>query len=408
MLDETMTYSCAVFEHAGRAARRRAAREATSASASSSSSGPDDHVLEIGCGWGGFALLRRRRVRLPRHRADDLRASRPRSRASGRAAGLATGRDPSSRTTARIEGRYTKVASIEMLEAIGERAVRRPTSRRSTACSRRGGRACVQTILIPDERWDRYRRTPDWIERYVFPGCLIPSLEALDARAAARARGSTIYDVDEIGPHYAETLRRWRANFHERIDEVRALGYDERFERTWDFYLAFCEAAFRTRALRDVQLAAANAPRERCTRVLASRSASARCMRRALPGRGRRRASTSRRAAAASSPPTTSRSSTRSSSASRRPRADPLHGEVRALRESRGRRRRWTRSARSPSSAAAATARRFSEAARAAARRRGARDLPAGHVEAASRAPLAPRRGAARARDRRADRAGAA
>jgi cyclopropane-fatty-acyl-phospholipid synthase len=116
-----------------------------------------------------------------------------------------------------------------------------------------GGRAAVQTILVPEQRWARYRRTPDWIERYIFPGCLIPSLEAL-AHAAARHSRLGIYGVDEIGEHYAETLHRWRASFHERIEDVRRLGYDPRFERTWDFYLAFCEAAFRLRALRDAQL----------------------------------------------------------------------------------------------------------------------------------------------------------
>jgi cyclopropane-fatty-acyl-phospholipid synthase len=116
-----------------------------------------------------------------------------------------------------------------------------------------GGRAAVQTILVPDQRWRRYRSTPDWIERYVFPGSLIPSLEAL-ARAATRHSRLGIYRVDEIGEHYAETLRCWRANFHARIEDVRGLGYDRRFERTWDFYLAFCEAAFRLRTLRDAQL----------------------------------------------------------------------------------------------------------------------------------------------------------
>ena len=111
----------------------------------------------------------------------------------------------------------------------------------------------MQTILVPDDRWDRYRKSPDWIERYIFPGCLIPSLGALAASSARYSR-MLIHEVEEIGPHYAETLRRWRESFSARIDEVRALGYDERFERTWLFYLTFCEAAFRTRWLRDVQL----------------------------------------------------------------------------------------------------------------------------------------------------------
>ena len=111
----------------------------------------------------------------------------------------------------------------------------------------------IGTPEPPEVRWERYRKAPDWIEQYVFPGCLIPSLTSL-ANAATSSSKLTILEVDEIGPHYAETLRRWRANVHARIDDVRALGYDERFERTWDFYLAFCEAGFRTRALRDVQI----------------------------------------------------------------------------------------------------------------------------------------------------------
>ncbi len=149
-------------------------------------------------------------------------------------------------------GSYTKVASIEMLEAIGERQF--PTYFASIdRLLEPGGVACVQTILVPDERWDRYRRSPDWIERYVFPGCLIPSLSALTT-AMARSSRLMVHELDEIGGHYAETLRRWRESFYAHLPEVRGLGYDERFERTWDFYLAFCEAAFRTRALRDVQL----------------------------------------------------------------------------------------------------------------------------------------------------------
>ena len=150
------------------------------------------------------------------------------------------------------EGSYTKVASIEMLEAIGERQF--PTYFEAIdRLLEPGGLACIQTILIPDDRWDRYRKAPDWIEQYVFPGCLIPSLTAL-TRAMTRSSRLMVHEVDEIGPHYAQTLRRWRQSFRENIDEIRGLGYDEGFERTWNFYLAFCEAAFRTRALRDVQL----------------------------------------------------------------------------------------------------------------------------------------------------------
>src|ERR1044072_6583449 len=126
-----------------------------------------------------------------------------------------------------VAGRYTTVLSIEMVEALGadQFGTFFATIDRVLAS---GGRAAVQSILIPEERWDRYRRTPDWIERYVFPGCLIPSLEAL-ARAARRSSRLAIYGVEEIGEHYAETLRQWRERFHARIDDVRALGYDRRF-----------------------------------------------------------------------------------------------------------------------------------------------------------------------------------
>jgi cyclopropane-fatty-acyl-phospholipid synthase len=111
----------------------------------------------------------------------------------------------------------------------------------------------VQSILIPDRRFDGYRRSPDWIERYVFPGCLVPSLGAL-VDAAARGSRLAVDGIEEIGPHYAETLRRWREAFLARAEDVRRLGYDERFVRTWEFYLASCEAGFRTRMLRDAQI----------------------------------------------------------------------------------------------------------------------------------------------------------
>ena len=255
MLDPTMTYSCAIFESENESledAQRRKLRRICE----KLELGPDDRVLEIGCGWGSFAIhaasehgcrvtgltisaaqadFARRRVaeagldHLVEIREEDYRLHR--------------GSHPDG---------YTKVVSIEMLEAIGEKQF----GTYFAAIDRLlgpGGRACVQTILVPDDRWERYRKSPDWIERYIFPGCLIPALSPL-AAASASSSHLLIHEVEEIGPHYAETLKRWRESFTIRIDEVRALGYDERFERTWNFYLASCEAAFRTRWVRDVQL----------------------------------------------------------------------------------------------------------------------------------------------------------
>ncbi|MEP6811614.1 MAG: class I SAM-dependent methyltransferase [Actinomycetota bacterium] len=247
MLDETMTYSCAVFEQPDQsladAQRAKYERLCTRLEL-----GPEDHVLEIGCGWGSFAhyAATTRGCRVTGITISREQATFARRRTEGLPVEI---REQDYRT---VDGSYTKVVSIEMLEAIGDDQFGTyfETIDRVLAP---GGKAAVQTILIPEERWGRYRRTPDWIERYVFPGCLIPSLESL-ARASSASSRLGIYGVEEIGEHYAETLRRWRANFHARIVEVRALGYDRRFERTWDFYLAFCEAGFRRRVLRDVQL----------------------------------------------------------------------------------------------------------------------------------------------------------
>jgi cyclopropane-fatty-acyl-phospholipid synthase len=250
-LDETMTYSCAVFadgdEPLAEAQRRKYARICEKLRL-----GPGDRVLEIGCGWGGFAMhaAREHGARVTALTISGAQAELARERIA--AAGLSHRIDVVEEDYRAHQGRYTKIASIEMLEAIGERQF--PTF--FTACDgllERGGIACIQTILVPDQRYERYRKTPDWIERYVFPGCLIPSMTAL-TRAMTRASRLIVHDVEEIGPHYAETLRRWRERFHARLEAVRALGYDERFVRTWDFYLAYCEAAFRTRSLRDVQL----------------------------------------------------------------------------------------------------------------------------------------------------------
>jgi cyclopropane-fatty-acyl-phospholipid synthase len=245
-----MTYSCALFESQDEpleSAQLRKLRRVCE----KLGLGPADHVLEIGCGWGSFARVA----------AGEFGARVTGLTISAAQAGLARARVADAGLSDRVrileqdyrqvEGRFTKIASIEMLEAIGEKQYETYFA----ACDRLlapGGRACIQTILVPDARWDRYRKTPDWIERYVFPGCLIPSLGAL----TQALRGTTLHltNLEEIGTNYAETLRRWRSRFHGRFGDVAQLGYDERFQRTWDFYLAFCEAAFRTRTLLDAQL----------------------------------------------------------------------------------------------------------------------------------------------------------
>lgn len=251
MLDETMTYSCAVFAHDGESledAQLRKLRQVCD----KLDLAPGDRVLEIGCGWGSFALVAAGEYGA---RVTGLTLSREQAalaRERVAAANLSHLVEIREQDYRLVDERFDRVASIEMLEAIGEDQWPEYFAAIDRALVP-GGRAVVQSILIPDQRFARYRRSPDWIERYVFPGCLIPSLAAL-APVVARASQLQILDVEEIGPHYAETLRRWRERFDAALADVRVLGYDERFERVWTFYLASCEAGFRTRWLRDAQL----------------------------------------------------------------------------------------------------------------------------------------------------------
>jgi cyclopropane-fatty-acyl-phospholipid synthase len=250
-LDETMTYSCAVFAHEGEPladAQRRKLRLVCDRLELA----PDDHVLEIGCGWGSFALTAAGEygARVTAVTISAAQAQLARERVA--AAGLADRIEVVERDFRELDGRYTKIASIEMLEAVGE-PLWRPFF---AACDRLlapGGRACIQTILVPDARFARYRRSADWIERTIFPGCLIPSLGAL-AEAWNGASSLTLRSLEQIGPHYATTLHAWRDRFHARLADVRRLGYDETFVRTWDFYLASCEALFRVGLLEDAQM----------------------------------------------------------------------------------------------------------------------------------------------------------
>ena len=246
-----MTYSCAFFEQPGQplaeAQRAKYHRLAEKAGLR-----PGHHVLEIGCGWGGFAevaagsygchvtglTLSKEQARFARER---MRQKGLDDRVEIR---LEDYRD--------AEGSFDAVVSIEMLEAVGHRYLQRFV----TACDRLlrpHGRVVLQSITIPDQLYDGYRHGIDWIRSYIFPGGHLPSLKALqDALAGSTA--FTVHHLENIGVHYAETLRRWRRSFLENRAEVQALGYDDVFVRMWELYLAACEAGFAHGKLGDLQL----------------------------------------------------------------------------------------------------------------------------------------------------------
>jgi cyclopropane-fatty-acyl-phospholipid synthase len=249
-LDESMTYSCALFETPestlaeAQQAKYRALADATRI-------GPDDHVLEIGTGWGGFALhLARERG----CRVTTATISREQHALAGervRAAGLADRIDVVYSDYRKLEGTYSRIVSVEMIEAIGHRQLGTYFAAIDRLLAP-NGLAGIQSILVPDQRYRAYRHQRDWIRKHIFPGGMLPSLEAITT-AARRSSGLMVHDVREIGPHYARTLREWRERFLLRRAEVEALGLDAHFQRTWEYYLAFCEAGFATHALRDTQ-----------------------------------------------------------------------------------------------------------------------------------------------------------
>jgi cyclopropane-fatty-acyl-phospholipid synthase len=248
-LDDAMVYSCAIWkggDDLAAAQRRKLDRVCELADLQ-----PGDRVLELGCGWGALAIhaARERGCRVTAVTISDAQAGW--AEAAVRAAGVADRVTIERRDYRDTSGVFDRVLSIEMLEAVGGRYL--PTFFRTVAARlRRGGRAVVQTITIPDDRHAEYRRGVDWMQTYVFPGTEIPSLGAI--RRAEAGTGLTTTSVDEIGPSYAPTLRAWRDRFAAREPEVRALGFDDGFVRTWRLYLAFSEAAFGAGTLGDAQV----------------------------------------------------------------------------------------------------------------------------------------------------------
>lgn len=243
-LDESMTYSSALFEHddqsleEGQTAKYRRIM-------SSLGLGANDHVLEIGCGWGGFAELAARETgcRVTCLTLSNEQAAYARQRIAD--AGL------SDRVEIRIQDyrdvpeQFDKIVSIEMFEAVGEENW--PVYFGKVHDNLKpGGRANLQIITVADERFESYRRNIDFVRRYIFPGGLLPTKAVLAEHVeAARMR---LAETFSFGHSYADTLRRWYRTFEERWAEIAPLGFDERFRRMWAFYLCGCEASFESDA----------------------------------------------------------------------------------------------------------------------------------------------------------------
>jgi cyclopropane-fatty-acyl-phospholipid synthase len=207
----------------------------------------EDHVLEIGSGWGGLALHAARtrgcRVTGITVSREQLALSTERARAEG-LDHLVEFRFCDYRD---VQGSFSKVVSIEMIEAVGEEFWP-GYFRKIDEVLAPGGRAGIQAITMVDARFEAYRRQCDWIQKYIFPGGMLPSIGAM-VDVTARGTRLGLVGLEDRPIDYANTLRDWRQRFLASLDEVRTLGFDDRFIRMWDYYLASCEGAFRTRNL---------------------------------------------------------------------------------------------------------------------------------------------------------------
>jgi cyclopropane-fatty-acyl-phospholipid synthase len=250
-LDETLMYSCALFERPGMSLEEASIAKLERICRKLDLK-PGDRVLEIGSGWGGFALHAARAygcqvttVTLSPSQYQLCRERIEQAGLSGRIeVRLGDYRD--------LSGQYDKLVSIEMVEAVGAGHLG-AYFRQCSRLLKPEGTMLLQAITIADQRYERALREVDFIQKHIFPGGFLPSVSALTA-AMARASDLRTLHLEDIGPHYAETLRHWRQNLRRAIDRVRALGFDEGFLRMWDFYLCYCEGGFRERDLGTVQM----------------------------------------------------------------------------------------------------------------------------------------------------------
>src|SRR5690606_27102055 len=212
---------------------------------------PSDHVLEIGCGWGGFAEFAAREygARVTGITISDEQLAYAPARMER--AGLADRVEIRRQDYRDVEGQFDKVASIEMFEAVGEKYWPAYFGK-IAAVLRPGGRAGLQIITIREELFEKYRRRADFIQRYVFPGGMLASIGRLQEESAKV--GLVWRRAEAFGQSYAETLAEWARRFKAKWSDIRALGFDERFKQLWLFYLSYCEAGFRTGRTNVVQL----------------------------------------------------------------------------------------------------------------------------------------------------------
>jgi cyclopropane-fatty-acyl-phospholipid synthase len=251
MLDETMAYSCGIFTRP-EATLAEASRAKFDAACRKLALQADDHLLEIGTGWGGLAMhaaehygCRVTTTTISREQHDYARARIEERGLGGRITLLLEDyRD--------LKGSYDKLVSIEMIEAVGAQFLDTYLAKCASLLNDRGA-MLLQAITIVDQLYRPALHGVDYIQRYIFPGSFIPSVSAI-TDSLTRVTDLRLFHLEDIGPHYARTLELWRENFFAQLPAVRKLGYSDQFIRMWEFYLCYCEGGFAERQLGDVQM----------------------------------------------------------------------------------------------------------------------------------------------------------
>lgn len=250
-LDPQMMYSCAWYatpdttlDEAATAKLEKICRRLRLSAA--------DRVVEIGTGWGGFAIHAAKHYGCQVTTTTISRRQYEFARARIEAEGLQDRITLLLRDYRDLQGEFDKLVSIEMIEAVGHEYLD-TYFRKCAALLKPDGELLIQAITIADQRYEKARRNVDFIKRYIFPGGFLPSVTAMTTTMTKSTDLRAIH-IEDIGLHYARTLRDWRQRFFERIDDVREQGYTEEFIRMWDFYLTYCESAFLERAIGDVHL----------------------------------------------------------------------------------------------------------------------------------------------------------
>ena len=250
-LDPTMTYSCGIFE-TDQSTMEEASIAKYDRICKKLQLEPGERVLEIGTGWGGFALyaVEHYGVRVTTTTISDEQFRFAKERFHQ--AGVQDRITLLKQDYRELKGQYDKLVSIEMIEAVGHQYF----DIFFGTCSqllRENGMMLLQAITIRDQEFKRYIHSVDFIKRYIFPGGCLPSVESMMG-SLARKTDMTLFHLEDISPHYARTLKKWRLSFFENIDKVRALNFPETFIRMWEYYLCYCEGGFSERYIGDVQM----------------------------------------------------------------------------------------------------------------------------------------------------------